>query len=229
MMSRHLIFELFKITSLRKTLLRQCKMMFHAAWMSRYWIIEDKQRQIFWNNELESSLLKIWSTAILKVSLRRLVQEVITINFLLILYCIILIQYAADSSSKIVNKSRNTLLSSLAFLFFVDDQSILQINFFIFFRAAAESLITNRLRACLTQRHDCTRTHDVLINKCTIISLCSFKSIYLVYVHAMLDLLSQTSSTISVRFSIYCWAIMYLFSVLYISFLTQSLSSQESS
>ncbi len=165
----------------------------------------------------------------MKVSLRRLVQEVITINFLLILYCIILIQYAADSSSKIVNKSWNMLLSSLAFLFFVDDQSILQINFFIFFRAAAEFLITNRLRACLTQIHDRTCTHNVLMNKCTIINLCSFKLIYLIYVHAMLNLLSQTSSTISVRFLIHCWAIMYLFSVFYILFLTRSLSFQESS
>ncbi len=89
-------------------------------------------------------------TAILKAPLRRLVQEVITINSLLVLYCIIVIQYAADPSSKIVNKSRNTFLSSLAFLFFVDDQPILQINLFIFFRVAAEPLTTNRLRACLT-------------------------------------------------------------------------------
>ncbi len=203
--------------------------MSYAAWMSQYWIIEDKQRQTFWNNELKSSLLKIWLTAILKASLRRLLQEVITINSLLILYCIILIQYAADSSSKIVNKSRNTLLSSLAFLFFIDDQSILQINSFIFFRATAESLTTNRLRACLTQRHDRTRTHDVITNKCTIISLCSFESIYLVYVHAVLDLVPRTSSTISVRFSIYCWAIMYLLSVFCISFLIRPLSSRESS
>jgi len=143
-------------------------------------------------------------TAVLKAPLRRLVQEVVTINSLLVLYCIIVIQYAADPSSKIVNKSSNTPLSSLAFLFFVDDQSILQINLFIFFRAAAEPLATNRLRACLTQGHDRTRIHDVLTEKCTIISLCPSEPIYLVYVHAVLDLLPQTSSTISVRFSIHC-------------------------
>ncbi len=181
----------------------------------------------FDKNALEKAMRE--QTAVLKALLRRLVQEVVTINSLLVLYCIIVIQYAADSSSKIVNKSSNTLLSSLAFLFFVDDQSILQINLFIFFRAAAESLVTNRLRACLTQKHDRTRTHDVLTKKCTIISLCPFESIYFVYVHAVLDLLPQTSSTTSVRFSIHCWAIMYLLSVFYISFLTRSLSSQESS
>ena len=142
----------------------------------------------FDKNALERAMRK--QTAVLKALLRRLVQEVITINSLLVLYCIIVIQYAADSSSKIVNKSRNTLLSSLAFLFFVDDQSILQINFFIFFRVAAESLITNRLRACLTQGHDRTRTHNVLTDKCTIISLCPFESIYPVYIHVVLDLLS---------------------------------------
>jgi len=82
------------------------------------------------------------------------------------------------------------LLSSLAFLFFIDDQLILQINLFIFFHAAAESLTTKRLRACLTQRHEHTHTHDVIMNKCMIIDLCSFESIYFVYVHAVLDLLS---------------------------------------
>jgi len=96
------------------------------------------------------------------------------------------------------------LLSSLAFLFFIDGQPILQINPFTFFRAAAEPLATKRLRACLTQRHERTHTHDVVTDKCTIIDLCPSEPVYPVYVHAVLDLLPQTSPTISVRFSIHC-------------------------
>ena len=136
-------------------------MMPHAAWMSRYWIIRGKQRQTSWNNELGSFLLEMTDNG-LEAPLRCLVQKVITINSLLVLYRIILIQYAADPSSKIVNKSRNTPLFSFVFLFFVDGQPILQISPFTFFRAAAEPLATNRLRACLTQGHWRIRTHDVL-------------------------------------------------------------------
>ena len=204
MVPRHLVFGLSKVTSPRKTLLRQCKVMHHAAWMSRYWIIGGKQRQSSWNNELGSSLQEIWLTAVLEAPLRRLVQEVVTINSLLVLYCIILIQYAADPSSKIVNKSRNTPLSSLAFLFFIDGQPILQINPFTSFRATAEPLATNRLRACLTQGHGRTRTHDVVTDECTITSLCPSEPVYPVYVHAVLGLVPRTSPTTPVRFPIHC-------------------------
>ena len=51
MVPRHLVFGLSKVTSPRKTLLRQCKVMPYAAWMSRYCIIGGKQRQTSWNNE----------------------------------------------------------------------------------------------------------------------------------------------------------------------------------